>query len=836
MMSIKPINNIEYYKNLDQEDYYVKNETSDFWHGKLVSYFKLSTAVSQHEFEMVMTHRNPKTGITLFDKNQIIKKSGWDLTFSAPKSVSILWAIADDCTKRKLLNAHISSVQSTVEYIERFIAGIKRSKNGTVKEHAKGILAAFFTHFTSRELDPHIHTHVVIPNFALSYDGKIRALDSRKIYKYQKVIGALYRTQLARELISLGYSLEKDQESFRVSAIARSADVLFSNRAMQIRNELETRGIKSSATKAGELIKLSTRKKKINIDIKDLQPIWNQRMINLPPPVAEVSASEGITPSVLQRLTTLNSTFTQQQFEYLFLVDEVLSGKTCSELRTEIQSTLNGEEVLSLGLEEYSQIYTTQSVRDMEQRLIDASTRLHHKAGVKISHDELSSAMATFSQETGFELTEEQVNALHFAIDDTSLKIIQGSAGAGKSSVLRVFEIISREKSINVLGTTIVKNLCNNLKKETAIEFLTAARLMHSIKDNRPLLNNVDILIIDEAGQIPTEMLLDILEAAEKGNTKVILTGEDKQLDAIAHGGALSLLSGTIGCYRIEKIQRQREYSERLIVSQFRDGYNELAFKSLHEQNRLHFCDNLKSSEDCLLEQLVAYIKDTPGKQHIILASKWSIVDGISAKVRQHLRSNQVIGTKEYLRKCIVSNHKCELLLSVGDRIRFTRNDYKLNVVNGTLGIIESLCENEAKSLIFKVRLENGRTLTFDENQYKCEDGNLQIYHAYASTVFSSQGLTVDGDSFILWDGAMHRSMTYVAGSRHKNKSHWFFNKSELDEYKQCTTTSYLQTVVSMSSLKRQKSTATNKFRELSQEMSFVRPSHELKANKMSLQ
>lgn len=62
------------------------------------------------------------------------------------------------------------------------------------------------------------------------------------------------------------------------------------------------------------------------------------------------------------------------------------------------------------------------------------------------------------------------------------------------------------------------------------------------------------------------------------------------------------------------------------------------------------------------------------------------------------------------------------------------------------------------------------------------DNGNVYLTYAYASTVYSSQGLTVDGDSFILWDASMHRSSTYVAGSRHKEKSHWYFNEAQLTE------------------------------------------------------
>jgi conjugative relaxase-like TrwC/TraI family protein len=278
MLTLVPINNIEYYKNLDQDDYYISEEALGFWHGQLVKTFALKNTVEVDDFENILKFKHPKTKKDLFDSNQNTKRAGWDLTFSAPKSVSILWASEGGKKREQIVEAQIIAVKNTVDYLEMYLAGVKRGKNGKSKEDGSGILAAIVTHFTSRELDCQIHSHTIIPNICLASDKKLMALDSRKIYMNQKILGAVYRSQLATELQKLNYKLEKDDESFRIIDIPKYLEIEFSTRTTQIKLELNKNNISSSSSKRGDLVKLATRKSKVSIELKDLFPIWRKKI------------------------------------------------------------------------------------------------------------------------------------------------------------------------------------------------------------------------------------------------------------------------------------------------------------------------------------------------------------------------------------------------------------------------------------------------------------------------------------------------------------------------------------------------------------------------------
>lgn len=87
----------------------------------------------------------------------------------------------------------------------------------------------------------------------------------------------------------------------------------------------------------------------------------------------------------------------------------------------------------------------------------------------------------------------------------------------------------------------------------------------------------------------------------------------------------------------------------------------------------------------------------------------------------------------------------------------------------------------QGEDIRFTVKLDSGRTVSFYQSDYSDEQGRLQLVQAYASTVYSAQGATVDGDTFVLYTTSMDRAASYVAGSRHKDKCHWFVNGQELD-------------------------------------------------------
>jgi len=120
--------------------------------------------------------------------------------------------------------------------------------------------------------------------------------------------------------------------------------------------------------------------------------------------------------------------------------------------------------------------------------------------------------------------------------------------------------------------------------------------------------------------------------------------------------------------------------------------------------------------------------------------------------------------------------------MAVGERVRLTKNDYRLGYTNGDLGIITNVIKEQNGNVLFNLMLDSGREVGFSSASYSNDEGHVYLTQAYASTVYSSQGQTIDGDTFVYYTSGMNRANAYVAGSRHKDNYHWFFNKKELVE------------------------------------------------------
>jgi ATP-dependent exoDNAse (exonuclease V) alpha subunit len=176
------------------------------------------------------------------------------------------------------------------------------------------------------------------------------------------------------------------------------------------------------------------------------------------------------------------------------------------------------------------------------------------------------------------------------------------------------------------------------------------------------------------------------------------------------------------------------------------------------------------------------YRKSQPNKQSLLLAHRWADVMDLNSKVRKTLQAEGNLPTEQVEINCAISNKVFTQQFAIGERIRLTKNDYEMELTNGDLGTITDIVTNSNKDLLFKVAIDSGKQITINTSSYCNPEGYCHIAQAYAMTVYSSQGLTVDGDTFIYYTSGMDRANTYVACSRHKDNSHLFVNKKEMNK------------------------------------------------------
>src|SRR4051794_2516256 len=155
------------------EEYYLGgSEARGEWVGRASAELGLAGPVEASQLRRVLAGLDPRAGSPLRSAAHPVRVAGFDLTCSAPKSVSVLFGVGDPETRRRVRVAHDRAVREAIGYLERTAAAVRRGSGGTIVEEASGLVAAAFRHRTSRAGDPQLHTHVLVPNLGRGIDGR----------------------------------------------------------------------------------------------------------------------------------------------------------------------------------------------------------------------------------------------------------------------------------------------------------------------------------------------------------------------------------------------------------------------------------------------------------------------------------------------------------------------------------------------------------------------------------------------------------------------------------------------------------------------------------------
>lgn len=790
---------VEYHENHQEEIYLQDNyKALTEWLGQLPPYLKLSGEVLSSDFRKIMEGYCPK-GKPLCQKPGKKHRPGIDLTLSPPKSVSVAEARAEGRLKESIRNAHMAAVKAAIRHLEEHAAYTRRGHDSLIHEPVVGFVVASFQHNTSRALDMQLHNHNIIANVAMRHDGNWGTIENRYLFLWQRSASAFYRAELAYQLMQLGFVLEPDGDAFHITGIPKRVCKHFSKRAKDIRAELDKVGIASSASAAGDMIKLDTRAKKQHIDHAELTERWHQEMDELgftlddleqliehPPQQVNLQPSAWVFDEqlILDNLCERFAVFRKQDIYRVASELAQFSGESTEYVNDLVNSLLNHHRMVCLGQDaKYNTLYTTQAQLSAERSLVSAAKGLRDHEGFELDDGVLEAAIEQ-AESVGFTLSDEQSEAVHNLCTPHGFATLQGSAGAGKTASMQIVYQAYKEQGYRVIGAAVSKQAADTLATETKMETFTLAKLLKQIDERTKPLDEKTVLIIDEAGLLNSHDLAKLLQAASFTRCKVILSGEDKQLDAISHGGALRYLSQpeVLGTSRIETVRRQRDSWAREAVMQIRDG-QALAALQIHDKKKLvHFaCDNNAATAQ-LVARWQQYRNDNPDKQAVVLAQSWKQVRELSEQLRAIYQHEGSVSDENLTFDCMVSDKAMRFKFSVGERIRLTKNDYRKGLFNGTSGKITEIEQLENDDTRFTIETSDKRQHSFLASEYCDPQGRIYMAQAYAMTVYSSQGLTVDGDVFVLHNTGMDRATSYVAGSRHKDNCHWFFNQTSIEQ------------------------------------------------------
>lgn len=812
-----------YYQGLAHQRYFQEGgEPLGQWWGQGAARLGLAGQVETDPFLRTFEGFHPFTDERLVQNaGKQGRLCGLDLTFSAPKSVSTVWAVSDREEQGAIQRDHAAAVQAALGYLEDECAFTRRGQKGQQSDPA-GLVVAVYEHGTSRAQDPQLHSHALCFNAGLREDGTFGALHTGKLFHAKMAAGALYRAELSRRLELRGYAVERTANTFEIRGVPASLVEAFSQRRAEIKRALAERGL--SSARAAAVAALDTRSVKEHIAREQLVVQWRQAASEHHFGVAAAAAlrRSGLLRSPRQiraemqaavaeaknRLSHSASHFSRR--DLLRGVAEAAQGRGlgAEHARVAVDHELQHGDLVHLGSNRGEARYTTKELFQLEMQLLAGIEALQRSEGRGAPDRALTRAVAQVeAAETRKarelnpaaaerRLTPEQHRALrHITQRPGRVSAVTGIAGSGKSFLFAAGREVWESEGYRVLGVALSGKAARGLQEGAGIQSYTVARLLqdlsggtaHVLADakhhlrqlgraalgkktfdrSRLQLDGRTVLVVDEAGMVGTRQMAELVAGCERAGCRLVLAGDARQLQAVEVGGPFRSITARIGQAELTQIVRQQlDRSDRnplwrrQAVAAFADGRATEALAEFQQRGLLHVQDTREGAMRALVETWAAGGTSQP-QEHLILAATREETRELNRLAQAARRSAGKLGHRQ-LR---VEGQT----LFERDRVLFTRNSYGLDVRNGDLGTIREI---DLRGQRLTVRLDSGRDVTFSLQEY------ADLLLGYAATTHKAQGATVSRAYVLAGNAAMtDRELTYVQASRARENTQFFTHR-----------------------------------------------------------
>lgn len=592
------------------DDYYRGQESAPTsWQGSGAAALGLSGEVDAKAFTELLEGKLPDGQMLgrIGQDGTIEHKPGWDLTFSAPKSVSIMALVVGD---DRLIAAHEEAVRETLAWLEREAAVTRvKERGGEAQIVQTGNLAiATFRHATSREQQPQVHTHSVILNMTQREDGKWRSLESRAIYRLQMEAGERYRASLAAKSARLGYATERtkvaEQVGFELAGVPQDLMLKFSARSSQIEAALAARGKTRETATAEErdMAAVATRKGKEATNHADLRTSWQAeakaqgvdleslRLQAMQSDGIDLNSQEAAVRAVVEAAQHLGER--EARFSAHDLMSEArrlaMGSAADEQIEAAIGQAVDAGDLVERQARTFDyrtgQIvegagFATREAVETERQMLDAAARAQG-AAQPLSID-TAAVLLRRRVETGYVFNEGQARAVEGILTSTDrINLVQGFAGTAKTnSVLAAVAAEARAKGERVAAIAPTASAADTLGKAIEAPAVTVAK--HINQKERA----GGLWIVDEASMVSAKDMARLLKQAEQAGARVVLVGDAKQLGSVEAGAAFRQLQteSSLKTHVLDEIVRQDNKATREAVYEAINGNAAAALEKLQQ-------------------------------------------------------------------------------------------------------------------------------------------------------------------------------------------------------------------------------------------------------------
>jgi conjugative relaxase-like TrwC/TraI family protein len=715
-----------------------------------------------------------------------VRRSGLDVVVSAPKSVSVLFALGDSRVAGAVTAAHGRAVEEAIGYLERHASHGLRGHQGGDQRPARietsGLVAAAFTHRTSRSDDPQLHTHLVVANLVHGRDGKWSAVDSRAVYNHARTAGCIYQAVLRGELTrTLGVGWGPVQRGVaEVAGVPKAVTKEFSTRRKAIEAELDRTG--SGGRRAAQRAAYLTRPQKTHTPELQLRALWRDRVRDCGYEPREVVAS------VLDRSTPSAMPAEYRLAGELFGPSGLTEHSTSFDRRDAIQALTEtitaGTAVTGTQLESVTDRLLSQSEEALP--LLQASNGTHRRWSTRNLIAAERWALAASNKRTAIGpllpvgadtaaaapwLSTEQRAVVAGLVNSPDLvDVVVGPAGSGKTAALRAAAEHWTRCGVPVVGCSLAAVTARRLESATKIPSSSLARLLGELEHVDPELGQPaglaprSVVICDEASMIGTRQMAQLLRHTEYAGGKLVLVGDPEQLSEVDAGGMFAALARQVEPLSLTGNQRQIATWESAALTHLRAGEIDAALDAYLGHGRIHVGSDTVDVRTLLAEHYVGHYVD--GASVVALASSQRDAAALNAAIRTVMRAADEIGSDAIT----VTGETGDRAYAQGDQVIVTRNDHRLGLLNGTRGQLIDVSAQEMSLM---------RDDTDECVPVTVAWAAEHLDYGYAMTVHKAQGLTT-GVSLLYGSAALCQQAGYVAMSRGAEANHLYTSDTAL--------------------------------------------------------
>jgi conjugative relaxase-like TrwC/TraI family protein len=804
MLTVTALTDAEYVLSsvaLGIDEYYAGvGEAPGVWSGGWSHEFALEGMVEADELRALIDGTHPVSGQPLLVGLRERSVKAFDLTFSVPKSVSLLWALGSVPIADTVMAAHRDAVAVALGFLEEHAATARLQVDG-VRRHVgtHGWAVAGFVHRTSREGDPQLHTHCLVPNIVRRQaDGRCVALAARPLFVWARAAGSVYQAELQRSLgVRLGVEWGPDRSNTReIAGFTRGQLRAFSKRTVQIEAELEARGARYESPalrmRADDEASLATRPAKDHsLNPALLAGRWEteaaavdlavgpalDRVVCWRDPALPILSVDDIVRALVDEESGLcahSPRFAEPDvIEY---VAALSAGRlTLDEIRDVADRFLHSDQVVRLvparsasGWEPAR--WSTTAHRALEDQTLALLDRLQLCPGSPVPTGTLAGMI---------ELGADQRHAVEVLCGPGgSVRAVLAPAGHGKTAMVHAAAHAAWADGRPVIAVATTAKAVAELV-DAGLPASTIARLRLEL-ERGPLAAGT-VVVLDEVSQTSTcdaHTVLEAVAACPGGQLWVL--GDSRQAPSVKAGGIAAELdarvtAGAIPAATLTVNRRQVDPIDRHALGLLRAGSPVASQRLRTAQGWEHERATPAATRGAMAHAVVADIVDHGADATVALVTAHGQAEDLTDRIRHYLTGTGLVTGPAVIGPGWTSDRPYQ----AGDRILLhTRyGDRHSPLVNGTVSSVTAVHPGG-----LDIRTDAGVTTTIATEFVRGvrPDGTPNLSHAWARTVDGAQGGTWD-HAHLLGTAALDAYRGYTGQSRSRHPTHTW-NTTPIDD------------------------------------------------------